>query len=98
LAEAVSELSRCFGDGSLASSNDDGYRMMRAIRDASVQDFYLNLMVMDDSEAIPRNCVVSAGVCDMGRSAIQVARNCTSAWPADACLNGRQPCVHSRYA
>jgi len=30
---------------------------------------------MDYGEAIPRNCVVSAGVCDMGRSAIQAARN-----------------------
>ena len=30
---------------------------------------------MDYGEAIPRNWVVSAGVCDMGRSAIQAARN-----------------------
>jgi hypothetical protein len=30
---------------------------------------------MDYGEAIPRNCVVSAGVCDMGRSAIHAARN-----------------------
>jgi len=62
-------------DGSLASLNDDGQRVMQAIRDAGLQDFYVNLMVMDYGEAIPRNCVVSAGVCDMGRSAIQAARN-----------------------
>jgi len=62
-------------DGSLASLNDDGQRVMQAIRDAGLRDFYVNLMVMDYGEAIPRNCVVSAGVCDMGRSAIQAARN-----------------------
>lgn len=62
-------------DGSLASLNDDGQRVMQAIRDAGLKDFYVNLMVMDYGEAIPRNCVVSAAVCNMGRSAIQAARN-----------------------
>lgn len=62
-------------DGSLASLNADGERVMRAIRAAGVGDFYVNLMVMDYGEANPRNCVVSAGVCDMGSSAIQAARN-----------------------
>ena len=62
-------------DGSLASLNDDGQRVMQAIRDAGLTDYYINLMVMDYGEATPRNCVVSAGVCDMGQSAIQAARN-----------------------
>jgi chitinase len=76
---------------------------------------------MDYGEAIPRNCVVSAGVCDMGRSAIHAARNVhvryglpmsrieltpmigvndvvSNVVTIDACLNGRRPCVHSRYA
>jgi chitinase len=62
-------------DGSLASLNSDGQRVMQAIRDAGLGDYYINLMVMDYGKAIPRNCVVSAGVCDMGQSAIQAARN-----------------------
>ena len=62
-------------DGSLASLNDDGQRVMQAIRDAGLTDYYINLMVMDYGEATPRNCVVSAGVCDMGLSAIQAAQN-----------------------
>jgi hypothetical protein len=62
-------------DGSLASLNDDGQRVMQAIGAAGLTDYYINLMVMDYGEATPRNCVVSAGVCDMGQSAIQAARN-----------------------
>jgi hypothetical protein len=62
-------------DGSQASLNDDGQRVMQAIRDAGLADYYVNLMVMDYGEANPRNCVVSGGVCDMGQSAIQAARN-----------------------
>src|SRR5204862_8321422 len=54
---------------------DDGQRVMLAIGDAGLTDYYLNLMVMDYGEATPRNCVVSLGVCDMGQSAIQAARN-----------------------
>jgi hypothetical protein len=66
-------------DGSQASLNSDGQRVMQAIRDAGLADYYVNLMVMDYGDAIPRNCVVSADVCHMGQSAIQAARN----------LNGR---------
>jgi hypothetical protein len=62
-------------DGSQASLNDDGQRVMQAIRDAGLADYYVNLMVMDYGEASPRNCVVSGSVCDMGRSAVQAARN-----------------------
>jgi chitinase len=62
-------------DGSQASLNDDGQRVMKAIGEAGLADFYINLMVMDYGEATPRNCVVSGGVCDMGQSAIQAARN-----------------------
>ena len=65
-------------DGSLASLNDDGQRVMLAIGDAGLTDYYVNLMVMDYGEAIPRNCVVASGVCDMGQSAIQAARNLNS--------------------
>ena len=59
----------------MASLNDDGQRVMRAIRGAGLAGYYVNLMVMDYGEAMPRNCVVTAGRCDMGRSSIQAARN-----------------------
>ena len=62
-------------DGSMASLNDDGQRVMRAIRGAELAGYYVNLMVMDYGDALPRNCVVTAGRCDMGRSSIQAARN-----------------------
>jgi chitinase len=62
-------------DGSQASLNDDGQRVMQAIREVGLADYYVNLMVMDYGEASPRNCVVSGSVCDMGQSAIQAARN-----------------------
>lgn len=62
-------------DGSMASLNDDGERVMRAIGESGLADYYLNLMVMDYGDAIPGNCVVAAGVCAMGESAIQAARN-----------------------
>lgn len=62
-------------DGSQASLNDVGQRLMQAVRDAGLADYYVNLMVMDYGDATQRNCVVSGGVCDMGQSAIQAARN-----------------------
>ena len=65
-------------DGSRASLNDDGQRVMQAIRAAGLTDYYINLMVMDYGEAISRNCVVASAVCDMGQSAIQAARNLKS--------------------
>lgn len=62
-------------DGSRASLNADGERVMRAIAAAGLADYYVNLMVMDFGDATPRNCVVAGAVCDMGRSALQAAGN-----------------------
>ncbi len=62
-------------DGSRASLNRHGEIVMRAIRDAGLADYYVNLMVMDYGDATRGNCVVVDGACDMGRSAIQAARN-----------------------
>jgi chitinase len=62
-------------DGSRASLNRQGEIVMRAIRDTGLTDYYVNLMVMDYGDATRANCVVVDGVCDMGRSAIQAARN-----------------------
>jgi hypothetical protein len=49
--------------------------VLTAIRTAGLDDSYINLMVMDYGAAIPGNCTVVAGVCDMGRSAVQAAEN-----------------------
>ncbi|MEO8567469.1 MAG: cellulose-binding protein, partial [Betaproteobacteria bacterium] len=62
-------------DGSLGSLNPLGEQVLQAIRGAGLSDYYVNLMVMDYGPAIPGNCVVVAGVCDMGRSALQAAEN-----------------------
>lgn len=62
-------------DGSLGSLNALGEGVLAAIRAAGLDDYYVNLMVMDYGQAIPGNCVVVAGVCDMGRSALQAAEN-----------------------
>jgi len=62
-------------DGSLASLNPLGEQVLQAIRGAGLGDYYINLMVMDYGPAIPGNCVVTGGVCDMGKSAIQAVEN-----------------------
>lgn len=67
-------------DGSMTSLNEDGKRVMRAIRAARLTDYYVNLMVMNYGDALPRNCVVVAGRCDMGRSAVRAARNFNAAY------------------
>jgi hypothetical protein len=45
-------------DGSLASLNGDGQRVMQAVRDAGLADYYVNLMVMDYGEPSPELCRV----------------------------------------
>lgn len=58
-----------------ASLNPDGARVLGALDAAGVRDYYVNLMVMDYGEAGSGNCVPAGAVCDMGRSAMQAARN-----------------------
>jgi chitinase len=62
-------------DGSMTSLNEDGERVMRVVREAQLTGYYVNLMVMNYGDALPRNCVVIDGRCDMGKSAVQAARN-----------------------
>jgi hypothetical protein len=62
-------------DETRASLNTDGMRVLDALRRAGVADYLVNLMVMDYGEARRGNCVLDGAVCDMGRSAIQAARN-----------------------
>lgn len=62
-------------DGSNRSLNKTGEQVLAALRKHGVQDYVLNLMVMDYGPASRKVCVVKAGRCDMGASAVQAARN-----------------------
>jgi len=62
-------------DGSNHSLNKTGETVLAALRRHGVRDFVLNLMVMDYGPASLQACVVGAGRCDMGASAMQAARN-----------------------
>ncbi|HEY1393426.1 MAG TPA: glycosyl hydrolase [Methylibium sp.] len=62
-------------DGSGASLNALGQRVLQSIRRHGLKAYTINLMVMDYGAASPSACVVAAGRCDMGRSAIQAAHN-----------------------
>jgi chitinase len=68
-------------DGSQASVNAKGDAVIRAVLASGLRNYTINLMVMDyGSQASPSICVVSNGLCDMGRSAIQAARNVKSVY------------------
>ena len=62
-------------DGSRRSLNATGERILKAVRRMGLRDAVFNLMVMDYGPGEARSCVVKDGVCDMGASAIQAARN-----------------------
>lgn len=62
-------------DGSLRSLNPTGEAILEAVRRNRLRDAVFNLMVMDYGPGESRKCVVRDGVCDMGKSAIQAARN-----------------------
>lgn len=68
-------------DGSHASVNAKGGAVIRAVLASGLHNYTINLMVMDyGSQASPSICVVDNGLCDMGRSAIQAARNVTQVY------------------
>ncbi|MES2116993.1 MAG: glycosyl hydrolase, partial [Pseudomonadota bacterium] len=62
-------------DGSLRSLNETGVAVLGAARRSGLRDYALNLMVMDYGPASRAACVVRAGRCQMGLSAVQAARN-----------------------
>ena len=63
-------------DGSRKSLNAQGEAILAALRRNGVRDFTFNLMVMDYGPFEPASCVPKkGGVCDMGKSALQAARN-----------------------
>ena len=63
-------------DGSNQSLSRQGEAILAAVRRNGLSDFTFNLMVMDYGPGTKANCVPGPkGDCDMGRSAIQAARN-----------------------
>lgn len=63
-------------DGSRKSLNGEGEAILAALRRNGVRDFTFNLMVMDYGPGERASCVLKrGGVCDMGKSALQAARN-----------------------
>lgn len=63
-------------DGSRKSLNGEGEAILAALRRNGVRDFTFNLMVMDYGPGDRASCVLKrGGLCDMGKSALQAARN-----------------------
>ena len=62
-------------DGSGRSLTSQGERVLQAIRHHALDEYTINLMVMDYGPAQPANCVVKEGACDMAASAVQAALN-----------------------
>ncbi|MES2947228.1 MAG: glycosyl hydrolase [Pseudomonadota bacterium] len=62
-------------DAGQASINTQGQSVLAAIREARLDNYFINLMVMDYGPAKPANCVVRNGRCDMAESARQAVRN-----------------------
>jgi hypothetical protein len=62
-------------DGSGASLNATGEKVMKALQDFGVQGYVINLMVMNYGPGSAANCVVRQGQCDMAASAEQAVKN-----------------------
>jgi hypothetical protein len=62
-------------DGSKRSLNKTAELVLAEVRRSGLRDYVMNLMVMDYGPATKKVCVLRAGRCDMGASALQAARN-----------------------
>lgn len=62
-------------DTGQASLNAQGQQVLAAIRAVQLENYFINLMVMNFGPATPANCVVRADRCDMAASAEQAVRN-----------------------
>lgn len=63
-------------DGSNANLNAEGESVIAAADAAGLKDYYVNLMTMDYGSASNNVCVLNEqGLCNMGASAIQAAKN-----------------------
>ncbi|MGH8778269.1 carbohydrate-binding protein [Paraburkholderia sp.] len=82
VAPAPSGASQATSWGSSApdSFNTYGDWVMQAIKTYGLQNYTINLMTMDYGSALPGNCVLSGGACQMGQSTIQAALNLHDHW------------------
>lgn len=55
--------------------NEVGAMVMKHIQQVGLQNYFINLMVMNFGEATPDSCVVDGDRCDMAASAIAVVRH-----------------------
>jgi chitinase len=62
-------------DGSYGGLNSTGTTVMNAIAASGIVNYTVDLMTMDYGNASTSVCVVSGGVCNMGASAVQAAKN-----------------------
>ena len=62
-------------DGSGASLNATGHKVMQALQEFGVRDYVINLMVMNYGPATAASCVMRQGRCDMAASAAQAVQN-----------------------
>src|SRR3984893_11052874 len=68
------------GGNSPQSLGSIGGTVMNAIKSAGLTKYTVNLMAMDYGSAIPSNCTVVGGVCEMGQSAIAAAEDLHGNW------------------
>lgn len=62
-------------DGSGTGLNATGIAVMKALKEADAQGYFINLMVMNFGPATAANCTVRNGRCDMAASAQQAVEN-----------------------
>jgi len=55
-----------------------GVDVVSAIKSVGLTDYTINLMTMDYGSAVPSNCIVVSGACEMGQSAVQAAEDLNS--------------------
>jgi chitinase len=69
-------------DGSYGGVNSLGDTVVKAVLASGLRNYTINLMTMYFGAASTANCVPAAGVCDIGASAIQAAKNLRHTYPA----------------
>ena len=52
-----------------------GVDVMSAIKSVGLTNYTINLMTMDYGSAVPSNCIVVSGACEMGQSAVEAAED-----------------------
>ena len=62
-------------DGSYSGLNSLGSQVVQAVLGSGLKNYAVNLMTMDFGSASSSVCVVVAGSCEMGQSAVQAVKN-----------------------